>query len=375
LKGERSVRAEVGESRAAGWWRSMARGDELPRGFEWIPVGVLTLLSLLYGIGASFVLWARGWRPVRFDVPVISVGNVVVGGTGKTPLVVYLARLLQKKGRSVAVVSRGYGREGRDLVVVTRGDAPRIDWRKAGDEPYLTALLTKGVAVVVAAERARGVRYAVEKLGADAVLLDDAFQHVGLARDLDILVSDAARPFGNGYLLPAGPLREPPGGIRRAGLIVGTRAADDSQELRKAAEALAPGIPIVLTRMKPVELWDVVTGDTIRLKDLRERPVVALSSIANPLDFERTLERIGLRVVDHCIFPDHHAYEDGDLEDVIAVAAESGAGVIVTTEKDAVRLDRWRSPLRLVALGIEVEIVEGRAVFDRVVESAVAGGR
>ena len=372
---ERPAAVGAGESCAARWWRSMARGEVEPEGPAWILVGILTLASLLYGVVASVVLWLRGRRPTRFDVPVISVGNVVVGGAGKTPLVVHLARLLQGRGRSVAVVSRGYGREGRELVVVTRGDRPRIDWRRAGDEPYLTALLTREVAVVASARRAEGVRYAVEKLGADVILLDDAFQHVQVARSLDILVADAARPFGNGYLLPAGPLREPPAGIRRADLVVGTRCAGDAAELRGIVGTLAPGVPVVLTRMKPVELWDVATGDRIRLKELRGRPVVALSSIANPRDFERTLVRIGLDVVDHCVFPDHHGYGDDDLDGVASVAARAGAEVVLTTEKDAVRLDRWRNPPRLVALGIEVEIVEGEAVLDRAIESVVTGGK
>jgi tetraacyldisaccharide 4'-kinase len=363
-------------SRMNAWWSGVAWGREEAHGAKLAVFGALVFLSLLYGIASSIGLWLRSVRRTRFSVPVISVGNLVVGGTGKTPLVIYLARLLCDSGRSVAVVSRGYGRTSRGTLAVSDGQRALVRWEQCGDEPYLTALLTKGVSVVVAARRAAGVRYAVDKMGADAILVDDGFQHVGLARDLDILTVDAAHPVGNGYLLPGGVLRENPLGVRRADLLVVTRVdgAGGAQAVERTLGALVPGTPIVETRMKPAELWDVATGDPVKVHEIKKLGALALSSIANPDDFEATIERIGVRLVSRLAFPDHHRYTEGDLALVGAAVREAGAEAIVTTEKDAVRLVGWRPPVRLVALGIDLDVIAGRDELARVLVDALERG-
>lgn len=363
-------------SRANAWWSGVASGREEAHGLKLAVFGALVFLSLLYGIASSIGLWLRSIRRTRFGVPVISVGNLVVGGTGKTPLVVFLARLLCASGRSVAVVSRGYGRAGRGVVPVSDGQRALVRWEQCGDEPYLTALLTKGVSVVVSERRAEGVRYAVDKLGADAILVDDGFQHVGLWRDLDILTVDAAHPVGNGYLLPGGVLRENPLGVRRADLLVATRAdgAGGAHAVERTLGALVPDTPIVETRMKPAELWDVATGDPVDVLEVRKLGALALSSIANPDDFEATVRRIGVRVVSRMAFPDHHRYTESDLALVGAAVRSAGAEAIVTTEKDAVRLATWRPPVRLVALGIDLDVVAGREELARALAEALERG-
>ena len=340
------------------WWRRLAMGPGEPRGPHAVAAGALVMLSVLYGIGAAVSLWLRAIRPARTAVPVISVGNIVAGGAGKTPLTVYLARVLEARGRKVAVVSRGYGRRSKGTVVVSKGDGPLVKWHEAGDEPYMMALLTKGVAIVVSERRRAGVLVAVERLDADVILLDDAFQHVQLARDLDIVAVDAAAPVGNGHLLPGGPLREHPAGIGRAGVIVATRCdrAGGSERVAGALGPLAPSAPIIETRMKPVEFWDVGTGDTIKAAGIRKRPILALSSIADPSDFERMLRKLRIDVVGRLPLPDHHDYSADDVDVVVEAAREVGATMIVTTEKDAVRLRPWRSRMPLVALGIELEV-------------------
>jgi tetraacyldisaccharide 4'-kinase len=386
---ERDVRPEpeeqpatlTGVARLQDWWRGVAFGREQPRGAANILAGVLVLLSVLYGLAVAFSLWFRAARPARFDVPVISVGNIVAGGAGKTPLTIYLARKLREAGRSVAIVSRGYGRRSKGPVVVSRGERPIVEWHQAGDEPYLMALLTSGVSVVVAERRSRGVRLAVDKLGADAILLDDAFQHVQLARDLDILAVDARRPVGNGYLLPGGPLREHPSGVGRCHLIVATRCGRSLGAERVAGSLgpLAPHAPIVETRMKPVELWDVATGESVPAVGLREGRVLALSSIADPADFEMTLARLGFTTAGCISLPDHHDYSDEDVEVVLAAARELSVDAIVTTEKDAVRLRPWTSRVPLVALGIELDVTRGgrllAAAIERVLAAPGAGAR
>jgi tetraacyldisaccharide 4'-kinase len=357
--------ALTGAARLADWWRELAMGREEPEGLNLAVAGVLVLLSVPYGIGAALSLWFRALRPTRFDVPVVSVGNIVAGGAGKTPLTVYLARLLKGEGRKVAIVSRGYGRRSRGAVVVSRGDGPLVKWRDAGDEPYMMALLTEGVSIVVSERRHMGVRLAVEELGADAILLDDAFQHVQLARDLDIVAVDAAAPVGNGHLLPGGPLREHPSGVGRAGVLVATRCdhAGGAERVVGALGPLAPSAPVVETRMKPVEFWDVGTGDTVRAADLREHGCLALSSIADPSDFERTLAKLRMNVLGRLALPDHHDYSGDDVDVVVEAAREVGADTILTTEKDAVRLRPWLSRVPLVALGIELEVTRGKELL------------
>ena len=367
----------TGLPRFVDWWRGLAMGREEPEGLNAVVAGVLVLLSVLYGIGAALLLWFRALRPARFDVPVVSVGNIVAGGAGKTPLTIYLARFLVREGRKVAVVSRGYGRRSRGTVVVSRGETPLVNWRDAGDEPYMMALLTKGVSIVVSERRPMGVRLAVEELGADAILLDDAFQHVQLARDLDIVAVDAAAPVGNGHLLPGGPLREHPSGVGRAGVLVATRCdrANGAERVIGALGPLAPSASVVETRMKPVEFWDVGTGETVRAGGLRERGCLALSSIADPSDFERTLAKLGMNVMGRLALPDHHDYSGDDVEVVVEAARDVGADTILTTEKDAVRLRPWRSRVPLVALGIELEVTRGKELLVEALNGALSRRR
>ena len=359
------------------WWRGLAMGREEPEGLNAAVAGALVLLSVLYGIGSALALWFRALRPARFDVPIVSVGNIVAGGAGKTPLTIYLARFLVGEGRKVAVVSRGYGRRSRGTVVVSRGETPLVKWRDAGDEPYMMALLTKGVSIVVSERRRMGVRLAVEELGADVILLDDAFQHVQLARDLDIVAVDAAAPVGNGHLLPGGPLREHPSGVGRAGVLVATRCdrADGAERVIGALGPLAPCASVVETRMKPVEFWDVGTGETVKAGGLRERGCLALSSIADPSDFERTLAKLGMNVLGRLALPDHHDYSGDDVEVVVEAARDVGADTILTTEKDAVRLRPWRSRVPLVALGIELEVTRGKELLVEALNGALSRRR
>jgi tetraacyldisaccharide 4'-kinase len=379
--GNRSGEAEpaglTGLAGALDWWRKLATGRKEPRGLGVVAAGLLVMLSVLYGVGAAFSLWFRALRPWRSPVPVVSIGNLVVGGAGKTPLTIYLARLMAAQGRRVAIVSRGYGRRSRGAVVVSRGEGPLVKWREAGDEPYMMALLTEGVSIVACESRRSGVRLAVEQLEADVILLDDAFQHVQLARDLDIVAVDAAAPVGNGHLLPGGPLREHPIGIGRAGVIVATRCdrAGGAERVAGALGPLAPAATIVESRMKPVELWDVGTGEKVRAAELRERSCMALSSIADPADFERTLDRLRMNVVGRLALPDHHNYSGDDVDVVVEAAREVGADTVVTTEKDAVRLRPWRSRVPLVALGIELEVTGGRELLVAAVDEALSRRR
>jgi tetraacyldisaccharide 4'-kinase len=357
------------------WWIEVANGRRAARGVGVGVFGLLVLLSVLYGMASALTQWWRSRRCVRLPVPVISVGNLVLGGTGKTPIVIHLARQLAERGRAVAIVSRGYGRLSRGLVVVSSGDRPLVGWEEAGDEPHLAALLTKGVRVVVADDRVAGARYAVDKLDADAILLDDGFQHVRLWRDADVLAVDASRPVGNGHLIPGGALREHPLGVGRADLIVVTRCGPEGvRRVERTLGALAPGTPLVETRMRPAEFWDVSTGRAVEASEVLDRRCLALSSIADPADFEATLVRLGIPLVKALAFPDHHRYTERDRAFITGEVRSSEAQIILTTEKDAIRLNAWRSPVRLVALGIEIEVLQGQSQMARVIDRALSSG-
>lgn len=327
---------------------------------------ILSVLSLLYAVGvrARLAAYRIGLlRRHRLPVQVISVGNITVGGTGKTPVVLYIARMLRDQGKRVVIISRGYGRKsGRDSVrIVSDGEHLLIPPRSAGDEPYLCAQKQTGVPVMVGKDRVRVGREAIARFRPEVLLLDDGFQHMRLQRDLNIVVVDASNPFDNSHLLPRGLLREPIEGLRRADLCWLTRVdqCPDLPELQDRLRSLCPGVPIAETLHRPTRLRSLDRRHHLDLEDLREKTVVALSSIGNPGAFEQTLTH--LKATIHPIrFPDHHPYTSKDIQHVLRVAQEVNAWAVVTTEKDAVRWpDVDRPPVAVLVLEIEIEVVGG----------------
>jgi len=302
----------------------------------------LQLASHVYAAGVRARAWAYRhgvFRQIGMNTPVISIGNVTVGGTGKTPLAIFLARYLHEHGRHPAIVSRGYLKEGRGLVVVSDGRKILVRRRRAGDEPYLMARSLPGVPVVVGPNRAIAGYVAIARFAPDIILMDDGFQHLKVQRDLDIVVIDATNPFGNGMTLPRGTLREPPSHIHRADMIVLTRVdqADYLRELREHIHRLNPEAPIVESIHAPTALRHYQSRRDLGLRRLRGARVAALSSIGNPAAFERTLHSLGAEVIEHRRLPNHYLYRRGPLSDFVDRAREMNAEAIVTTEKDMVR--------------------------------------
>lgn len=304
----------------------------------WYPEGgrvspaahLLTPLSWLFGAGvaARSALYGAGLlRPTRVEgLRVVSVGNLTVGGSGKTPVVRFLAEALRARGRSVAILSRGYGRSGTTPLRVD----PRHSPVEVGDEPLLLARALPEVPVYVGADRVALAQRARDA-GTEVALLDDGFQHRRLARDVDLLVVDARAPLGNGRLLPAGPLREPPSAARRATAVWLRCATPD-------APLPAPFAPLPVVRARHVP-WDVVdeTGGALPLERLCGRRVLAFAGLARPSGFVSSLGALGAEVVATRLFPDHHAFRTPELQALAAEAASLGA-TLVTTEKDLVRL-------------------------------------
>jgi tetraacyldisaccharide 4'-kinase len=294
-----------------------------------------------FGLGARDLAYAEGIRRrARLACPVVSVGNLTVGGTGKTPVVELIARRLAAEGRRVAVVSRGYGRRGTATAVVTEGGRPLLPVEEAGDEPLLLARRVPGVAVVVGADRLAAGRWAVERVGAEVVVLDDGFQQRRLVKDVEVVCLDARAPWGPGGLFPLGTLREPPGALGRAHLVVLTHveACPGVPSLVAQVRALAPSAPCVLAEYTTEDLLDPLTGAVQPVAALRDRAVLAFAGIADPGALVATLRGAGARVHALVGFPDHHGYGRSDRALLARRAAAAGADLLVTTEKDAVRL-------------------------------------
>jgi tetraacyldisaccharide 4'-kinase len=332
----------------------------------------LSLLSLPYrgAVAARNRLYDRGpLRQEKLPCPVVSVGNLTVGGTGKTPTVILLAAMLREKGRRPAVLSRGYGGSAKSPVsIVSDGNRILTGWRQSGDEPVLIAGAVPGVPVLTGPRRILTGRVAVERFGADILILDDAFQHRALFRDLDIVMLDAARPFGNGYLLPRGPLREPQEALHRAHLLIRTGTGDTERE--KSPQGI-PSLPVFRGLHQPREFVEAATGRALPLTELRGVKVCAFAGIGSPEAFRQSLTSLGAEVVAFRAFPDHHPYTLPDLEALRHQAGESGVGRIVTTEKDGIRLGDFPDFLAeifLLRIGMHITPAEAFAelIFSRV---------
>lgn len=296
----------------------------------------------------------------RAGVPVVSVGNITVGGTGKTSAVMAIARQLMAEGMRPAVLSRGYG--GCRAGVVSDGESLLMPPQESGDEPRLLAERLPDVPVLVGKDRRQGARTAVGDLGAGSLVLDDGFQYWRLRKDLEIVLVDALNPFDNGRVLPAGLLREPVGHLQRADAVWVTHADLAAPEQRQAVadrvRTVGAEIEVSFARHLPARLRAWQDKGALEMADLAERRVVALSSIGNPGAFERTLQRLGAIVVP-VRFPDHHPYRQQDLEAVQSLARQEGAAAVVTTEKDEIRLPNWAGEPPLWVLGVEMTGLEG----------------
>jgi tetraacyldisaccharide 4'-kinase len=310
------------------------------------------------------------WRNRRYDrgaatihrvgVPVISVGNLTLGGTGKTPLVEWLARWCGQRNIPVAIVSRGYG---------ARAGA-------ANDEALELALKLPGVPHLQNPDRVAAAQQAIGQFSCRAIVLDDAFQHRRIARDLDIVLLDALEPFGFGHVFPRGTLREPLNGLRRADVVALSRAdmLDPAARLaiRRQVEQLAPQAIWLEVRHAPQMLLSS-SGEQQSLESLRDRPVAAFCGIGNPAGFRHTLSEGGYKLAGFREFPDHHAYMPHDIESLAQWAKQCGAEAVICTQKDLVKLKVDRlGALPLWAVGIDLEILAGQEDFERRLAATIA---
>lgn len=330
--------------------------------------------SLLYGAATASrnALYDHGMLPTRgVDRPVISIGNITAGGTGKTPMTVQLAKLLKSFGLKVLIVSRGYKSIGEKAgAVVNDGKRLLCDVRTAGDEPYLMACLLLQVPVMVGQNRFETARRGVKLFAPDVILLDDAFQHQAMLRDINLVLLDANLPLGNGHLLPRGPLREPLSGLNRADAIVFTRSGTFQRIVHSDLAHLLSTKPVFHCRHITVLRGMVPAGQSldhmvmVSEKDsiattLQGRPVFAFSGLANNPNFFSSISKMGADVRGTAGFPDHHYYSNGEISELLRRAGQLDSHALITTDKDFVRLPRLTSvKLDVFVLGVEIDFRE-----------------
>lgn len=313
-------------------------------------------------------MYDRGsFRAHSLGARAISVGNITTGGTGKTPIVALVAELLAAAGETPCILTRGYGRrdEGK-RVLVSDGQAVLVDAVTGGDEPVeLAHKLLHKAAVVADPDRVAAAAWALKELAATAFVLDDAFQHRRAARDVDIVCMDATDPFGGEALLPAGRLREPLEGLKRANAVIITRSdLADTSETRKRIRELAP-LAKVFTARSRIANFTRIDG----LDAARPLNAFAFCGLGNPCQFERQLVSEGLDVKGIRAFRDHHRYRQSDINEIEIVAREAGAEYLVTTGKDAVKLDGMQFSIPCLVARAEIEIDDSES-FRRLITAS-----
>lgn len=342
-------------------------------------------LSILYGLAISLRNLAYRLGVLRTErVPsfVISIGNLQVGGTGKTPMTLLLADYLTECGYRVAILSRGYGRRSRAPLLVSRGGGPQCDVRDSGDEAYMMALRSSRIPVFVDRDRVRGAWLLWEMFRPDVIVLDDGFQHRRLYRDLDIVLFDPEWVVTNCMLLPAGPMREPLQAARRADLICFVSTEENARQPAEKAQRLVQRkatCPIIHAQKSVSHLWDARANRDLPIAELDTKKVFAFSGIANSTTFYQMLKHFGARVVYWQSFPDHKGYGPAIARRLQSLFEASSADVCVTTLKDWVKLQPdWiflKKPIWI--LEIEIEIAPaflasiGQKLRERLMKSSV----
>ncbi len=340
--------------------------------------GVLGGCAGLYDLGLEAYLAGERLglrRRDRLPLPVVSIGNLTVGGTGKTPMTQFLCRRMGGWGKRVAILSRGHGGESQSVRVVSDADGQVfLSAAEAGDEPHLLAQTLPGVPVLVGKDRRQSGREALRRFGLDLLVLDDGFQFWQLGRDLDIVLLDARRPFDNGFALPRGLLREPKRHLDRAGIVVATRAgrltAAGRQALAAQVRALAPDAPLFFADHRAVGLVSAkdLSAPVRPLSELYGRRVFAVSAVAQPQSFVETLTReVGAEVIGRQVWADHHKISPDDARAALT-AARAGADALVMTEKDAVKWPQIAEAenLPVYALRIEMAVEDEAGFMERV---------
>jgi len=338
---------------------------------RWLTVWLLPF-SLLFRLAVYLrnLLYDFNLLPiVKLNVPVISVGNLTVGGTGKTPAVEYIARLLLSNHLRPAIVTRGYGRKRHGTVVVSGGEKICATVDASGDEAMQLAKRLQRAVVIADEKKFRGAKYASENFQIDAVIIDDGFQHRKLHRDIDTVLIDAPSFFENRWMLPAGPFREPMGSVSRAHAVIFSNAKNSaSSKLEKLFHRTSNKSSAILftASLAPKFLENLSTGEHFPISFINEKKVFATCGIARPARFFEEIKKCEAEVVESVAFPDHHAFEKDDIIAIFERAREAHAELIVITEKDATKwsVEMVAHPLPVLFLRVEFDLVTGAEAFE-----------
>ena len=344
---------------------------------------VLGAFAKIYGAIVKLRLFMFRHRLFRQEIlgcTVISIGNITAGGTGKTPVTEMFARALERGGRKVAILSRGYKKKKGSFLkkilkkkqlfnlpdVVSDGKKLLLSSKVAGDEPYMLARNLQNVLVLVDKNRVRAAEYAIKQFGTDTILMDDGFQYLPMNRQYDIVLVDCTNPFDNYKLLPRGLLREHVRNLKRANYIFLTKTEkiESTNGLREEIREVNKDADIIECIHDSKYLENIFTGERFDLSELNNKEILALSAIASPESFEDSLCRLGARIVVSKRFIDHYRYTRRDMEHFIAECEKHSIQTIVTTEKDAVRISEFDTGLvRILFLRVEIKIVKGAVDF------------
>ena len=324
---------------------------------------ILPPLSAMYSAvtRARLTAYRRGWFSVsQLAAPVISVGNLTTGGTGKTPLVEWVCHVVAREtGKRACVLTRGYGRANpQSQVVVSDGTSLLAGARESGDEPFLLAENLVGTAAVISnPDRLAAGQWAIKNLGSEVFVLDDGFQHLRLARDLDIVTIDATNPWGGRHLLPYGRLREPRAGLSRADCVVITRSeqVEDLASIKDAVQRLVGAIPVFSSRMVTSGIRRL-NGQSVNKESLLAQPAAAFCGVGNPESFFNHLRREGYTPVFTRTFADHHDYNQSDIDRLLSDAKIHAVKCLLTTAKDAIKLSAFKLDLPCHVVDIQISI-------------------
>ncbi len=339
---------------------------------------IASAISLPYRLIITFRNWLydkKIFAVVRLSCPVISVGNITAGGTGKTPCVIMLAQMLQSHGFQPAILSRGYGgKNTKSVNIVSDGKNILLDSKTAGDEPFLMAQSLRSIPIIVGPQRIKTGVTAINRFGANVLICDDAMQHRQIFRDINLVLLDSQDPLSNGHVLPRGKLREPVAGLKRASALMLTRT-DETPKTDNINNKLTQigNIPIFMSIHK---LKDVIKGDyndKWPISNLAGKKVCAFCGIANPDSFKKSLLAAQAQILSWDTFPDHHNYSQADLEIIKKKFYNYDADLIITTQKDGMRLQNFADFLSLIyILRIEMEITPSQELFDNFILDRLA---
>lgn len=338
---------------------------------------ILKCLIPAYYIGFLLNRFIKKSNPPKEKYLVISVGNLTLGGTGKSPCVEFILKKLLSKKRKVGLLTIGYGRKAQDREEIIFSKVKNnITVEEMGDESYLFSKHFPKVPIFVSRNRAKSLLHATGRRECDVFIMDDGFQYTGIDKDLEILLINKRNPFGNGCLVPAGSLREPIDSAKRADLLILTHSDESDAVKNKKVKAIlsqkAPGIPVLESIHKPLRLKDAVSDEEYKLTKLTGKRILCLSSLADPVSFEETFKKLPINIAKNIRFPDHYVYKNEDIKWLYNTAKKEKVDFVVTTEKDLVRFPKdSQLSVPTLCLIVDFKITTGEDIIDNFINKVL----